>query len=436
MTDLNIALVLIGGLVLVLSAVSDLLKQHGVSDVLVALVLGVAVGPVGLGLLDPSAWGDGTVVLEEATRLAVGVGLMGAALRLPGGYFGATWRAHTVLVVGAMVGMWLTSSLLIAWILALPAPMALLIGAVVTPTDPVVASSIVTGTVAERNLPGRIPCLITAEAGLNDGLALPLVLLGIALVGGTGLESGVPAFIGQSLWQVGGAVAMGAALGTATAHLLVFAERRMLIERAGYLAIVVSLALLTLGSVRLVGSDGLLAVFVAGVAFGRVVPLSEREDAGTVAATVDLFFSLPVFTLIGMVLPWAAWAALGWHGVALALAVLVLRRLPVVLAIHRWVTPLRSVGDALFVGWFGPIGVAATFYAAHALRETGRETVFAVALLLVAASVVAQGLTATPLMRLYSRTCDTAKDDDDPGMDLAHSGRRALSNEETHASPR
>lgn len=426
MTEINLSLALIGGLVLVLGLVSDWLKQHGISDVLVALGLGVAVGPAGVGLLDPMAWENGPRVLEEAARLTIGIGLMGAALRLPGGYFGATWRSQAVLLLGAMAGMWLVSSLLVGWIVGVPIGVALLIGAIVTPTDPVVASSIVTGTVAEKNLPGRIPCLMTAEAGLNDGLALPLVLLGVALAGGHETEL-VPFLTRDVLWEVGGAVLLGSLLGAGTARLLKLAEEHMLIEKSAYLAIVIALALLALGLVRLLGSDGLLAVFVAGVAFDRGVPMAEREDAGEIAATFDRFFSLPIFALIGMVLPWAAWADLGWRGPALVVAVLLLRRLPVVLAVHRWVEPLRSVGDALFVGWFGPIGIAATFYAAMALRETGREVVFAVSLLLVCASVVVQGLTATPLTRVYGRRCSTAKQkDDDPGMNLAHAGRRAL----------
>lgn len=428
MTEINLVIALVGGLVLALGLVSDWLKQHGISDVLVALGLGVAVGPVGLGLLDPMNWGNGILVLEEAARLTVGVGLMGAALRLPSGYFGATWRSQAVLLFGAMAGMWLVGSLLVWGILGAPVWTALLIGAIVTPTDPVVASSIVTGTVAERNLPGRIPCLMTAEAGLNDGLALPLVVLGIALVGGPAHETSLVSFLTRDvLWEVGGAVLLGFGLGAATARLLKLAEDHMLIEKTAYLAIVVALALLTLGLVRLLGSDGLLAVFVAGVAFDRGVPMSEREDAGEIAATFDRFFSLPIFALIGAVLPWSAWADLGWRGPALVVAVLLLRRLPVVLAVHRWVKPLRSLGDALFVGWFGPIGIAATFYAAMALRETGLETVFAVSLLLVCASVVVQGLTATPLTRFYGRACDTAKPEEgDPEMILAQPGRRAL----------
>lgn len=428
MTEINLTIALVGGLVLALGLVSDWLKQHGVSDVLVALVLGVAVGPAGLGVLNPMMWGNGPLVLEEAARLTVGIGLMGAALRLPGGYFEATWRSHAVLLLGAMAGMWLVGSLLVWWILGVPVGTALLIGAIVTPTDPVVASSIVTGTVAEQNLPGRIPCLMTAEAGLNDGLALPLVVLGIAFIGGTAHEIDLVSFLAYDvLWEVGGGVVLGFLLGAATARLLKAAERHMLIEKTAYLAIVIALALLTLGLVRLLGSDGLLAVFVAGVAFDRGVPMSEREDAGEIAATFDRFFSLPIFTLIGAVLPWAAWAELGWRGAALVVAMLLMRRLPVVLAVHRWVKPLRSLGDALFVGWFGPIGIAATFYAAMTFRETGLASVFAVSLLLVCASVVVQGLTATPLTRLYGRVCQTVKpDDDEPHMLLAQPGRRAL----------
>jgi NhaP-type Na+/H+ or K+/H+ antiporter len=128
LTELNLTIALIGGLVLVLGLVSDWLKQHGISDVLVALALGVAVGPVGLGLLNPLAWSGDTLVLEEAARLTIGIGLMGAALRLPGGYFGATWRSQAVLLLGAMAGMWLVSGLLVWGVLGVQTVQTGLIG--------------------------------------------------------------------------------------------------------------------------------------------------------------------------------------------------------------------------------------------------------------------------------------------------------------------
>jgi NhaP-type Na+/H+ or K+/H+ antiporter len=85
-------------------------------------------------------------------------------------------------------------------------------------------------------------------------------------------------------------------------------------------------------------------------------------------------------------------------------AVLLLRRLPAVLAIRPLLGALRRrAKDVLFLGWFGPIGAAALYYAAFSLRETGIEAAWTVGSLVICASVVVHGITATPLTKLYGR---------------------------------
>ena len=90
-----------------------------------------------------------------------------------------------------------------------------------------------------------------------------------------------------------------------------------------------------------------------------------------------------------MALPWEGWLELGWKGPALVAAVLLLRRLPAVLALRPFLGPLRgSTKDVLFLGWFGPIGAAALYYAAFSLRETGVEEAWVVGSLIICASVL------------------------------------------------
>ncbi len=93
---------------------------------------------------------------------------------------------------------------------------------------------------------------------------------------------------------------------------------------------------------------------------------------------------------------------LGWTGLLLALAVL-LRRLPAVLALRPLLGRVGGTRDALFLGWFGPIGVAALFYANLAVRESGAEEAWIVGSLVICASILVHGLSATPLTRLYGR---------------------------------
>jgi NhaP-type Na+/H+ or K+/H+ antiporter len=115
---------------------------------------------------------------------------------------------------------------------------------------------------------------------------------------------------------------------------------------------------------------------------------------------VNRFLVLPLFIGIGAALPWAAWADLGWRGVLLAGAVLLLRRLPILVALRR---PLRlGWPDALYLGWFGPIGVSALFYLALEAKRLGADpTVLAAGSLVVVASVVVHGVTAAPGRAAY-----------------------------------
>jgi len=136
----------IGGLLLILGLFAGLIHESGfLSEPLFALLAGVLVGPGVFDLLDLSDLGDQVMVLEDAALLTLAVALMGVALRLPIGYISSNWRLMLVLLGILMPLMWLACSLLAYLFLGLSFWVALLIGGIVTPTDPVVASTIVTG---------------------------------------------------------------------------------------------------------------------------------------------------------------------------------------------------------------------------------------------------------------------------------------------------
>lgn len=147
MHQLNIALTAVGGLVLVLGLVSSPVRRTYISAPIIALLLGILLSPAVLGLLDVASWGKQETILEEAARLTLAIGLMGVALRIPKGYAPQHWRSLVVVLGLVMPLMWLSSGLLVYWLLGLPFWVAMLIGAVVTPTDPIVSSDIVTGLV-------------------------------------------------------------------------------------------------------------------------------------------------------------------------------------------------------------------------------------------------------------------------------------------------
>ena len=183
MNALYVSLAAVGGLLLLLGMLGGLLKERTpVSEPLIALVAGVLIGPAALGLLDLADLGNQTLILEEAALVTLGVVLVGVALRLPVGYAGGNWRLLFVLLGIVMLLMWIAGGLLVYLILGVPFWAAVLIGAIITPTDPVVASSIVAGGVAERNLPARLRHAISSESGFNDGLALPFVVLPVLVL--------------------------------------------------------------------------------------------------------------------------------------------------------------------------------------------------------------------------------------------------------------
>lgn len=171
------------------------------------------------------------------------------------------------------------------------------------------------------------------------------------------------------LWEVLGAVALGALTGYVAGKLLGWARKRGEIRDPSFLAYTIAVALAALGSTRLVGTDGILAVFAAGIALNMAVsPGVQEEDQ--IDESVNRFFVLPIFVLLGLALPWGDWAELGWKGPTLVVLLLLLRRLPWVLALVFLAPTMRGVRDGLFTGWFGPIGVAALYYATLA-EHTG-----------------------------------------------------------------
>ncbi len=387
-----------------LGLLSGSIRRSILSEPLVALLLGVLLGPAALNLLDPAGWGSQGAILEQAARLTLAISLMGVALRLPKREPLRGWRSLAVLLGLVMPLMWLVSGLLVYLILGVPLLVALLVGAVVTPTDPVVSSTIVTGELAEKNLPDRVRHTLSAESGANDGLAYPFVFLPILLLARPPEEALSHWLTHTLVWEVGVAVVFGALVGYGAGRLLEWAQGEGAMERTSFLAYTLALSLVVLGGAKLLGSDGILAVFVAGLAFDAAVSESDRAEEERVQEAVNRFFILPIFVLLGLTIPWEGWLELGWAGLLLALAVLLLRRLPAMLALKPLLGRVRGMRDALFLGWFGPIGVAALYYANLSVGEAGVKEAWVVGSLVICASILVHGLSATPLTKLYGRS--------------------------------
>lgn len=396
--ELDIVLAICGLLGVVVATISAKMRDLPLSEPLLGLVAGVIVGPQVIGVLELPALTVEQSLLHEASRILLAISVMAVALRYPFGAFKRHGWALAFLVAVVMPLMALISAGLGWALLGIPVAMAALFGAAVSPTDPVLASSVVTGDAAKRDLPERDRQLLSIESGANDGLALPIVLAAIAM---TGQVSAVDAVV-QSVFQVTGAVLVGALIGWLGGRALRTGARNGASAGAPALFFTVVLALGILGIAGLLGVDGVLAVFVGGVVFNIVSTGAERASEVPIDEAVNRFAVLPLFVLFGATLPWQQWGELGWPAVVLAIAILVLRRVPILLLTKR-ILRLRTP-DALYLGWFGPVGVSALFYLTLEAERVGADpTVLAAGSLVLACSTITFGVTAVLGRKLYVR---------------------------------
>lgn len=409
---LDVVLTAVGVLGVAVAALSIRIRRLPLSEPLIGLVVGAALGHQVSGLLPLPTLLDDHALMHEAARVLLAISVMSVALRYPIGQARRQLRPVVILLLVAMPAMALASAGLAWAMLGIPVAAAALIGAAVCPTDPVLASSVVTGGPAEEDLPARDRQLLSLESGSNDGLALPFVLAAIALAGPmTGSAAAL-----ESLWQVLAAVILGTAAGWLAAHALRSGEKHGDVDNAPAILFTLVLALGVLGAAGLMKSDGILAVFVAGLVYNHGSAADDRANAVSIDEAVNRFAVLPVFLLFGALLPWEEWADLGWRGPALAVAVLLLRRLPFLLMLIP-VLRLR-LPDALYLGWFGPVGVSALFYLTLEAERYGVDpVVLSAGALVVAVSTVAHGLSGAPGRVLYRRVTQSEEPRDD------HAGR-------------
>jgi NhaP-type Na+/H+ or K+/H+ antiporter len=361
---------------------------------------GLLLGEYGFGVFQPLKWGTQPhKILELFTELTLAISLMAVALRLPSGYFRKHKKAIFLLLAIGMPSMWLTSTVIIKNILGFPWSLAFLLAAIITPTDPVLATSIVQGKVAKECIPERIRNLSSAESGINDGLALPFVFLPF-LIMVQGHDTAYSEWISHVIIrETFGAIALGILLGKLTGFLLEQAEKNNYIEKTSTLSTTLALTLLMLGLSKVIGVNSVLAVFIAGLAFDNNVSNEEQSKDEKVQEAFNHFFTSPIFFLMALFVPIEEWIKIGPQGLILVLAILLLRRLPGVMIYGRFIPELKCLKESSFVGWFGPIGAAALYYSLKVKGRSEMEMVWVITTYIIAGSILVHGLSATPLAR-------------------------------------
>ena len=390
----------VAALLVVLGATAGLVNNRlWISEPLACTAVGVALGYFGLPHLSPGLSSAASPLLREAARVTLAIAVRGAAMRIPRGWARGHWAGLAVALGPGMLAMWMAGSVIAAAAFGWPALTCLLVGAAIAPTDPVLARPSCRADSARDHIPADLRHALTAESGANDGLALPFVIFPIELLGHPP---------GQALlrWRSTSCCGRSARWWRSAAPpggsraCLNWAARRKDAEPASLLSVALALALTTLAAARVLDGDGILAAFVAGLVLNQGIQGEAEERQERFNEALGRFFDLPVLVLFGAVIPWEGWTALGWRGLGFAVAVLLFRRPPAWFALRRFMPWLRRPSHAVFAGWFGPVGVAALFYACEAQARTGLPGVWPAVSLVIASSILAHGVTGTPLTRL------------------------------------
>ena len=365
------------------------------------LLAAVGLHVLGIDPLDPVRHAQ---FIERITELAIILAVFTAGLSVERLVDGRQWRSIAVLLFVVMPATIALVAVFATQAMGLSLAAGILLGAILAPTDPVLAGDIGLGPPGENEGKAKDPHFsLHTEAGLNDGLAAPFVLAGVLIA-----EEGGSGWVGDwlladVLYALGVATVIGALAGYAIAAAHVRLRDRDLLSHDFDAFVALASVLLVYGAVELIGALGFVAVFWAGFTFRRYEfehEVNRRVHDG--ADEYSKLLELAVLLLLGSLVTWKGLGVPGVAGWLLAPLLVLVIRPGLVMALSAG--SLLGRRQRLFLAWFGVRGVAALFYAAFvvhsgALSRAESTTVFWTAVVVVAVSVLVHGVSASPLSR-------------------------------------
>jgi NhaP-type Na+/H+ or K+/H+ antiporter len=392
---------LVGAVLVVMAFAGRWVARMPLSFALVYLAVGFAIGPDGADLVAIDLVAHGGII-EILAEVAVLISLFAVGLRLNLPLRWSYWRTPVKLATLTMLLTIAGIALAAHSLLGFDWPVAVLLGAVLAPTDPVLASDVQVRDADDRD---ALRLALTAEGGMNDGTAFPAVILGLMLIGGA------PDFSRwvwhDLLWAIAGAIALGTACGL----LLAWAVARIRRSSGGlefeeFLAL--GMIALTYGAALATETYGFIAVFVAGLAFAQAKFHGARRPSE--ATTPGSAQRLLVFTtqcerlaevalvlLIGAALWTVSWSL---QIVAFGAALMFIVR-PLATLITIRTSELSHLRRRL-LAWFGIRGIGSVYYATYAMENADyapwMHDFASATLVAIAMSIAAHGISATPLM--------------------------------------
>ena len=422
---------LVGVLLLVMGLTPTLLKRAPFTSAIIYLAVGLLVGPSALNLFHFNPLKE-SALLEALTEVAVLISLFSAGVKMPTPFKFTRWRTPILL---ATVSMTITVAMVAAfavYLLGLPWGAGILLGAILAPTDPVLATDVQIRHPGDRD---QLRFTLTCEAGMNDGSAFPFVMLGLGLLGLHEIgDFGIRWVLVDVLWATGAGIAVGVLAGVALAHLSSKLRRspepqRLLDDFLG-----LGLIGIVYGATVMLNAWGFLAVFFAAVALRQTelklakmaalpqdvpqpmktcatpIPASTAPEAPATVSEGSLVLKEPLerlselvlVLLVGGMLFLTSWS---WEAVALAMFLfLVARPISVFIGLLGTGTAWRIRS---MTGWFGVRGIGSLYYLMfaiqHGLPEPLALRLIELTLIVVALSILVHGISVKPLMGYFWR---------------------------------
>ncbi|CAO3589404.1 unnamed protein product [Absidia cylindrospora] len=420
-SSFTVAIAVLSGFIVFFGYISMFLKEKMfLSEAFVALVVGIISGPLVTNAISPNTWEGSDEITKQLTRCIIAVQVMAVGIELPKHYMKKEWLTMLMLLFPVMMFMWLISGLII-WALIPPITYleSLVISACICPTDPILANSVVKGRFAEKHVPSHVRNALSAESGGNDGLGFPFLFLAIFLLNEDTVGTAIGKWIYITLlFQILLSCIIGAVVGWLACKLLQWSKKNHLIDKPSFLSFAIALALFLMSMTGFTGSDDVLACFVAGNAFSWDEWFRKETEEAHFQDVIDMMLNLAVFVYIGAIIPWSEFenAVIGlspWRLVVIAILVLLFRRLPIVIALKPFMPAIKTYREAIFAGFFGPIGCGSVFLcmiAKDELKEvySGQATpavlelITPVVLFIVMSSTLVHG-TTIPLFKIGNR---------------------------------
>ncbi|KFH45981.1 Na(+)/H(+) antiporter-like protein [Hapsidospora chrysogenum ATCC 11550] len=461
LSELNVVVAVLGTFATLYGIISVKIKQAWyLGEALPAMIVGIALGPIAANFINAADWGakdEGQVseITLGVTRVVICLQLVIAGYQLPNKYVWNRKKAIFMCLIPIMTLMWLlTTGCFMATIPKISLLAGMAIAASCTCTDPVLSQAVAKGPFADKYVARPLREIISAEACLNDGFGFPFLTLAVFLmryaepipeplpgvdvhghhllaragdVGRMGGGTGVAMkywFLETWLYYVIMSVVYGAIVGFGACHAIKFGLKRKWIDSESYVLFPASLGLFCVGTCGAIGTNDLLASAVAGCALnwdGEFLEETERRH-DEVNTCIDVLLNFGGFMYIGAVIPWSEFHDPDGTGITigrlflLGIMVLSLRRIPAIFLCYKLMPEVvANWKDALFMGYFGPIGIGAVFYVEHTRHlipkagEADEELDNMIRALpgtiyfLVVFSIVVHGLSIPLLNIVYSR---------------------------------